>query len=89
MKGDGGVLEEVTLGSKYGVKGLREFKVPTKPLRPRVGLICVKEEPSWSLLGNDLCNCVWMLGRNDTIHSFKKEVPIMTLNEVSLCALVK
>ena len=52
------LLEEVSLSSEYGIKGLDEFKVSIKKIRLKVGMVCSKENPTWSLLGSDACNCV-------------------------------
>ena len=81
MKEDsGGRLDEDTLASGYGMRNIKCAKVPIVPLRPRVGIVCVKEAPSWGLLGEDLCNCVWMLGRSDLVHCFSESVQVMNLS---------
>jgi len=58
----------------YGVKASSLHKVPSSATRPLVGIVCAKKEPPWCLLGREVLECRWLLGRN-SVGSLDNEYP--------------
>ena len=61
-----------------GQAKISELRVDLK--RPRVGVVCVRGIPSWSLFIGQVGSLLWILSTNPAIYTTSKSVSIMKLD---------
>ena len=86
---DEGKDSDEDLHKKYGISHIKVMEMDLNPLKPRVGIICTKKFPTWSIAVGDLCGLSWLCTSGSRLHSLSKHFIINDLSDSNLKSLFK